>query len=261
MSRTNLTRKTRTRYRWSTEAKALVLANRNASKRELSGLVTQLVTTTGNPRLACWRFVRKLGGHWDRARRNWTLPEEKRLLALVEVHPIAEIAKIMGRTRHSIFSKLYELGANANMGCDWFSVNSLSQALHVQPAIILKWIERGWLKTRPTQSGKQRRFIILADDFCKFCKRHAKDVVGRRLSLARLEFVHNYVFPPSHASLLAVRESKKERAAYDSQMDEVQEQPEVEDKEQVAVEFNENPHRFRPGSDVFPGDLTGEICA
>jgi hypothetical protein len=33
-----------------------------------------------------------------------------------------------------------------------------------------------------------------------------------------LEFVRNFVFPPSHAELLPVRAAKKERAAYDAQV-------------------------------------------
>ena len=43
-------------------------------------------------------------------------------------------------------------------------------------------------------------------------------MVGRRLNLDRLNFVKDFVFAPSHAELLPVRESKKERAAYDEQV-------------------------------------------
>jgi len=42
--------------------------------------------------------------------------------------------------------------------------------------------------------------------------------VGRRLNIDRLNFVKDFVFPPSHAELLPVRGSKKERAAYEQQM-------------------------------------------
>ena len=60
--------------------------------------------------------------------------------------------------------------------------------------------------------------IIDADAFSEFCKGHSKEVVGRRLNVDRLNFVKDFVFPPSHAELLPVRESKKERAAYEDQM-------------------------------------------
>jgi hypothetical protein len=40
-------------------------------------------------------------------------------------------------------------------------------------------------------------------------------VIGNRLNLERLEFIYKYVFPPDHNYLLSVRESKKERAAFD----------------------------------------------
>src|SRR6266849_5611246 len=176
MPETNLTKKTRVHYRWSREARALVLANRNASKHELSDLVTQLARMTGNPRFACRRFVSRLGGKWNLAYRSWTLPEEKRLLTLIENHSIADIVKTLRRTRHSIFSKLYELGANANMGRDWFSVYTLAQALHIRHATVQKWIDQGWLIARPIHIGKQRRLVIAADDFCRFCQQRAKDI-------------------------------------------------------------------------------------
>ncbi len=57
--------------------------------------------------------------------------------------------------------------------------------------------------------------IIGAEDFCEFCREHTKDVVGNRLSKERLDFVYHFAFPPSHAELLPVRESKKERDAYE----------------------------------------------
>jgi hypothetical protein len=61
------------------------------------------------------------------------------------------------------------------------------------------------------------REIIEADDFSEFCKAHSREVVGRRLNVDRLNFVKDFVFPPRHAELLPVRESKKERAAYEEQ--------------------------------------------
>ena len=68
------------------------------------------------------------------------------------------------------------------------------------------------------QTGRLSREIIEAEDFCEFCKQHRSEIVGRRLNSDRLSFVQTFVFPPSHMELLPVRESKKERAAYDQQM-------------------------------------------
>jgi hypothetical protein len=66
-------------------------------------------------------------------------------------------------------------------------------------------------------TGKVQREIIEADKFSSFCKAHGKEVEGRRLNLDRLNFVRGFAFPPSHAALLHVRESKKERAVYKQQ--------------------------------------------
>jgi hypothetical protein len=67
--------------------------------------------------------------------------------------------------------------------------------------------------------------IIAAADFCEFCREHTKDVVGNRLTKERLDFVYLFAFPPSHAELLPVRESKKEREAYEAQLREDIERP------------------------------------
>jgi hypothetical protein len=104
------------------------------------------------------------------------------------------------------------------MGQDWFTKYTLAEALHIRAEEVERWIKLGWLKSRVMQTGKLHREIIDADDFSRFCKEHSRDVVGRRLNMDKLNFVKDFVFPSSHAELLAVRESKKERAAYEQQM-------------------------------------------
>jgi len=116
---------------------------------------------------------------------------------------------------------LYRLRASARKGQDWFTKYTLAEALHIRAEEVERWIKLGWLKCRLVQSGKLQREIVDADDFSEFCKGHSREVVGRRLNIDRLDFVKDFVFPPSHAELLPVRESKKERAAYEEQMSEV----------------------------------------
>ncbi len=62
------------------------------------------------------------------------------------------------------------------------------------------------------------RTLISAGDFTAFCKKYHRAIVGNRLNRDRLEFVRSFVFPPSHAELLPVRDAKKERAAYEAQV-------------------------------------------
>lgn len=123
----------------------------------------------------------------------------------------------MRRSRSSIFHKLYHLGANAKMGQDSFTKYTLATALNVNVSQIEEWISRGWLKSHNVVCGNTVQMIIEAEDFCDFCRKHTKDVVGNRLRKERLEFVYHFAFPPSHAELLPVRESKKKRAAYEEQ--------------------------------------------
>ena len=97
----------------------------------------------------------------------------------------------------------------------------------------------GRLKARPLESG---RVVIDAADFCEFCKMHTRDVVGNRLTKERLDFVYHFAFPPSHAELLPVRQSKQERTAYDAQaMEELEDHAdelddaEAESKDSIAL--------------------------
>jgi hypothetical protein len=208
--------KPRREFRWSKVARDLVRVNINAAGNELSFLLTKLEEESGNPRWACRRFVRSMGVRSKRSYRTWTVTEQQRLLKLMDLHPINEVAKLMRRSESSIWHMLYRLGANAKMGKDSFTKYTLAVALHVRPETVESWIGRGWLKATKTGCGKH--VVIQAEDFCEFCKQHTKDVVGNRLTQERLDFVYHFAFPPSHAELLPVRESKKERTAYEEQL-------------------------------------------
>jgi len=226
MSEEHAGRKRRT-FRWPKEARELVRIHLNAQRAQLreqgSGdeagrLVTRLVEVSGNPRDACWRFARQSGIAGKRAYCQWPERAQQRLLDLISVQPLPEVAIAMRRSPSSIRSMLYRLGASARMGQDWFTKYTLAEALHIRAEEVQRWISLGWLKCRVLQTGRLQREIIAADDFSKFCKSHGKEVVGRRLNIDRLNFVKDFVFPPSHSELLPVRESKKERAAYEEQM-------------------------------------------
>ncbi len=213
-------------FRWPKEARELVRIHLNISRGQpreqnpddLGTLVTRLAEVSGNPRDACWRFARQSGVSGKRAYCQWPERAQQRLLDLIAVQPLPEVAIAMRRSPGSIRSMLYRLGASAKMGQDWFTKCTLAEALHIRAEEVQRWISCGWLKYRMVQTGKLQREIIDADDFSDFCKTHSREVVGRRLNIDRLNFVKDFVFPPSHAELLPVRESKKERAAYQEQI-------------------------------------------
>ena len=219
--------KRRRTFRWPKEARELVRIHLNVQRAQrrdhdsdcqLKVLVTKLVEVSGNPRDACWRFARQSGIADRREYRQWPERAQQRLLDLISVQPLPEVAITMRRSPGSIRSMLYRLGASARMGQDWFTKHTLAEALHVRAEEVQRWITVGWLKSRVVRTGKLHREIIDADDFSEFCKGHSREVVGRRLNIDRLNFVKDFVFPSSHAELLAVRESKKERAAYEGQV-------------------------------------------
>jgi len=208
----------RREYRWSKMARDLVHANLSCTGKDLSSLLDQLVRETGYPRWACRRFMRRMGIKSKRSQRPWTTGEQQRLLKLIDLQPVNEIAKLMRRSESSIWHMLYRLGVNAKMGKDSFTKYTLAAALHVRPDTIESWINRGWLKARALTTCGVNRIIIEAVDLCKFCQTHTKDVVGNRLNKERLDFICHFAFPASHAELLPVRESKKERTAFNNQL-------------------------------------------
>ena len=233
-------RSRRHQLRWSQAARDLVRSNINVQGSQLSALVTKVAQESRNPRWACWRFVRAMGVRSKRSQKIWNLQEQQRLLKYLDSHPVSEITRLMRRSSSSIWHMIYRLGANAKMGKDSFTKYTLGQALHVRPEKIEEWISRGWLRAREVKVGAFTRVVIEAADFCEFCKQHTRDAVGNRLSKERLEFVYHFAFPPSHAELLPVRQSKKERAAFEEQ---VREEADSFDADDVVEghEFVERP--------------------
>src|ERR1700716_93482 len=217
-------------FRWPGAAREMVRTYLSTAPCGLSGkdehgaqigvkaLITRIAAVSGNPRGACWRFVRQAGVTSKRSYRQWTKTEQQRLLDLIASHSLGEVTVLLRRSPTSVRAMLQRLGATARMGQDWFTKHTLAAALHVRAEEVQKWIDRGLLRSRIVETSGLQRQIIDAEDFCDFCKRPRGEIVGRRLNTDRLSCVQTFVFPPSHMELLPVREAKKEQAEYEAQM-------------------------------------------
>lgn len=217
-------------FRWPGAAREMVKTYLNSvpsalSEKEeqgaqiaLKALITRIAAVSGNPRVACWRFVRQSGVTSKRCYRQWTKTEQQKLLDLIASRSLREVTVLLRRSPTSVRAMLHRLGANARMGQDWFTKHTLAAALHVRADEVQKWIDRGLLQCRIVETSGLQRQIIDAEDFCDFCKRHRREIVGHRLNVDRLSFVQTFVFPPSHMELLPVREAKKEQADFEAQM-------------------------------------------
>lgn len=95
---------------------------------------------------------------------------------------------------------------------------ALARLLKKRPQIVRKWIESGELKAQNEGTEKLPRFMIFQEGLRKFVKEHRELITANRVDRERLKFIFEYVFPRSHEDLLRVRESKKEREAYEEQM-------------------------------------------
>jgi hypothetical protein len=241
-------------YCWPKEARALVSnylhRDQGASSTlvvnpNVRALVTSIVTLTGHSRSVCFRFVRQLGVGEKKAHNEWTRVEQQRLLDLIALNPPHEVAKLLHRTPGSVYRMLRRLGASAQMGREWFTAFTLAQALHISAREVQKWIGLGWLRSRLVETGDLTKKIIDADDFAAFCKTHRAEIVGRRLSAERLEFVRTFVFPPSHTGLLQVREGGYKRRSSHNEAEGESSQPEREDQADNA----------QPGIFPTPSDL------
>src|SRR5579863_6995652 len=98
-------------FRWPKEARELVREYKERTSRSQEHsetgrrmLVTKLVAVSGNPRDACLRFLRELGINQKRTYREWTKPEQQRLMDLVSSMPVEEAAKILRRPATSVRS-------------------------------------------------------------------------------------------------------------------------------------------------------------
>jgi hypothetical protein len=209
-------------FQWSKQARDLareykqrMIAGQHLAQADRSVLAARLVEISGNPREACLRFLCRSGVAQKRSYREWTKPEQRRLLDLITTMPVDEAAKILRRPPGSVRSMMHRLGIGGRTGREWFTKFSLSRALHTRPEEIQKWIDCGWLKSRSLSSAGLQAKIIYADDFCQFVKEHGHAAVSRRLTYDALWFVQNYVFPPSHADLLSVRGTYKKHGSGD----------------------------------------------
>jgi hypothetical protein len=192
--------------------------DRHNTQMALQGLITRIAAVSGNPRAACWRFVRQMGITSKRSYRPWTKTEQQKLVDLIASHSLQEVTVLLRRSRTSAQAMLHRLGASARMGQDWFTKHTLARALHVRAEEVQRWIDRGLLECRIVEATGVQRQVIDAEAFCKFCREHSREIVGRRLNPERLSFVQTFVFPPSHMELLPVREAKKEQAEFEAQM-------------------------------------------
>ena len=204
--------KSRRVFRWSQEAKQLV--NEYQERMRATPLfvgigrkqvVTQLSEISGNPRDACLRFLRRMGLVERRSYREWTKPEQQRLIELIDSVPVHQAARILRRSIGSVRSMLHRLGLGVRQSREWFTPSLLAQSLHISREEVERWVSRGWLQCRSVQTSGLKMRIIEADDFCEFVKHHGREVVGRRLTYDGLLFVRNYVLPPKHAEILSVR--------------------------------------------------------
>ena len=172
-------------FRWPKEARELVREYKERTSRSQEHehdighrrmLVTKLAAISGHPRDACLRFLRELGVNQKRAYREWTKPEQQRLLDLIITMPVEEAAKILRRPAGSVRTMLHRLGMGGKTGREWFTKFSPLSGIAHPPGRNYRngstWVgsgSRAFLTTAGTKTN-----IIHPDDFCQFVKEHGR---------------------------------------------------------------------------------------
>jgi hypothetical protein len=140
-------------FRWPGAARELVRAYLNTVPSRPSGtdghsaqvglkaLITRIAAVSGNPRVACWRFVRQSGVTSKRSYRQWTKAEQQNLLDLIASRSLREVTMLLRRSPTSVHAMLHRLGTGSRTGQDWFTKHAL--------AVSKRWLVEkpfAWLK-------------------------------------------------------------------------------------------------------------------
>lgn len=203
---------------WSDEAKAIALKARALYGEKLDQAIRHLQRHSGRSWDSCLRFVVKnRDGH-----RRWTEAEIEELREHIATHTVEETAKKLGRSVKSVRCALHRYDLKIReIRCDWMSIHSLANILHVRKAEIQSWIEKGWLEATVHTHGKRSSYVITPEAFRALYTRHLTELlVQKRIpSVALFEAFYNYCFVPKHTvgtQLLTVRRDKREREAYEA---------------------------------------------
>lgn len=204
--------------KWNEDAKRLAAQARVLSGEKLIELISRLQRMTGNPKDACWRFIRQHGLRGKHDYRRWTPEEFDQLREELASHSLPIVAKKLGRTEESIRSVLSRNGLSVrSIRCDMFSVESLATALKVSRREVLVWIEQGWLEASSEKQGNRTRYTISPDSLSRLYRNHLPQLIERGLPNRGLfEAYLQYCYVPKHTTgsqLLDVRRDKREREA------------------------------------------------
>jgi hypothetical protein len=129
---------------------------------------------------------------------------------------------MLGRSAKSVRCALHRYDLKIReIRCDWMSIHSLANILHVRKAEIQSWIEKGWLEATVRTHGKRSSYVITPEAFRALYTRHLSELIAQKRipSVALFEAFYNYCFVPKHTigtQLLTLRSDKREREAYDA---------------------------------------------
>ena len=229
---------------WNDEAKAIAIQARVLSGEKLDQLVRRLQRHTGRSRESCWRFVLQTGLKIRDEHRRWTEAEIDALREHIATHTVEETAKMLGRSAKSVRCALHRYDLKIReIRCDWMSIHSLANILHVRKAEIQSWIEKGWLEATVRTHGKRSSYVITPEAFRALYTRHLSELIAQKRipSVALFEAFYNYCFVPKHTigtQLLTVRRDKRERAAFTAMQNGAEsEEEDDETQERFRISF------------------------
>lgn len=206
------------KYQWPPEA-----ANIAHKKLHPVRLCEELQSLTGYDKSACWRFLRKHGVERPGAgsRRSFDQDTVESIIEYVSDHGVPAAAKRFHCDVKSLYNLLHRRGFT-HCSRDQLSLRQICLHLGVRYSKVMSWIEQGMLSANceRTRAGTPI-YSIEFEALQKFCREYRSVLITRRSSPHRIRFLEEYVFAPKHAELLHTRESKREQADYDRQVNDL----------------------------------------
>ena len=179
------------RHRWTDEEDDVVRASYEGTRASRLAIALQLGVTEH----AVAGRVTVLGLAKITDRQRWDPEQDERLRQLLELHPPAKVAKLMGRGVNSVVLRAKRIGASRRDRFGWYTKTEICEILGKDHKWVQRRIDDGSLKAswhhgRQPQKNGQASWHIEQKDLKAFLRRYPEQLNGRNVDLVAVVEIH-----------------------------------------------------------------------